>query len=236
MADEDKTRILTWQDVGGTPPEVEPRIVDEKIMFACPNGHTLRVPLELGGKRGKCSKCGVPLQIPAVQHEEESLPVIDTGSNEPVVDEVPPFIDVSVTAKSPPAAATQPSPAGPARVPPPIDDPGTEDWNFEVAGQTAPAAPPGAWQSVDDGHANPTARLVARLWAERDHGGIVELHLAGGSVILPEFYEPNWSRGTHGLFASQTADGSVTLTAVAWDTVLKIVVRQLTAVPDDMFT
>ena len=167
MADEDKTRILTWQDVGGTPPEVEPRIVDEKIMFACPNGHTLRVPLELGGKRGKCSKCGVPLQIPAVQHEEESLPVIDTGSNEPVVDEVPPFIDVSVTAKSPPAAATQPSPAGPARVPPPVDDPGTEDWNFEVAGQTAPAAPPGAWQSVDDGHANPTARLVARLWAER---------------------------------------------------------------------
>jgi hypothetical protein len=77
---------------------------------------------------------------------------------------------------------------------------------------------------------------VARLWAERDHGGIVELHLAGGSVILPEFYEPNWSRGTHGLFASQAADGSVTLTAVAWETVLKIVVRQLTAVPDDMFT
>jgi hypothetical protein len=54
-------------------------------------------------------------------------------------------------------------------------------------------------------------------------------------VILPEFYEPNWSRGSHGLFASQAADGSVTLTAVAWDTVLKVVVRQLTAVPDDMF-
>jgi hypothetical protein len=37
------------------------------------------------------------------------------------------------------------------------------------------------------------------------------------------------------LFASQAADGSVTLTAVAWETVQKIVVRQLAEVPDDMF-
>lgn len=232
MADEDKTRILSWQDVGGTPPEVEPRIVDGKIVFTCPNGHTLRVPLELGGKRGKCSKCGVPLQIPAAQ-VEESLPVIDTGSNEPVVEDLPPFIDVSATTNAAPSPA--PSPAGRASVPPP-DDAGPQDWNFDVAAPAAPAFQSGAPSPADDGHANPTARLVARLWAERDHGGIVELHLAGGSVILPEFYEPNWSRGTHGLFASQAADGTVTLTAVAWETVLKIVVRQLTAVPDDMFT
>jgi hypothetical protein len=228
MVDEDKTRILSWQDVGGTPPEVEPRIADGKIVFACPNGHTLRVPLELGGKRGKCSKCGVPLQIPAVP-VAELLPVIDTGSNEPVADDLPPFIDVSAPAPSPPASA---APA----VPPPPDDGGPEDWNFDVSAPAAPAFAAGVPLPADDVQANPTARLVARLWAERDHGGIVELHLAGGSVILPEFYEPNWSRGTHGLFASQAADGSVTLTAVAWETVLKIVVRQLTAVPDDMFT
>ena len=55
-------------------------------------------------------------------------------------------------------------------------------------------------------------------------------------MILPEWYDANWSRGTHGLFASQAADGSVTLTAVAWETVQKIVVRQLTEVPNDMFT
>ena len=84
--------------------------------------------------------------------------------------------------------------------------------------------------------ANPMARLLARLWAERDHGGIVELHLAGGAVILPEEFSPRWSGASHGVFASQAADGSVTLTAVAWETVQKIVVRQLTEVPNDMFT
>ena len=83
--------------------------------------------------------------------------------------------------------------------------------------------------------ANPTAILVARLWAERDHGGIVELHLVGGSVILPEWYEPAWSQGSHGLFASQAADGSVTLTAVAWDSIQKVVVRQVEGLPDGMF-
>jgi len=83
--------------------------------------------------------------------------------------------------------------------------------------------------------ANPTALLVARLWAERDHGGIVELHLVGGSVILPEWYEPTWSQGSHGLFASQAADGSVTLTAVAWESIQKVVVRQVEGLPDGMF-
>jgi len=83
--------------------------------------------------------------------------------------------------------------------------------------------------------ANPTSILVARLWAERDHGGIVELHLVGGSVILPEWYEPAWSQGSHGLFASQAADGSVTLTAVAWDSIQKVVVRQVEGLPDGMF-
>ena len=85
------------------------------------------------------------------------------------------------------------------------------------------------------GAENPTAQLVARLWAERDHGGIVELHVAGGSVILPEWFEPQWSRGTHGLFASQAADGTVTLTAVAWDSIQKIIVRQVKGLPDGMF-
>jgi hypothetical protein len=102
-----------------------------------------------------------------------------------------------------------------------------------------PAAPYAAQEyqlpPFESGQENPTAMLVARLWVEREHGGIVELHLTGGSVILPEWFEMNWSRGTHGVFASQAVDGSVTLTAVAWDTIAKIVVRQVQGLPDGMF-
>jgi hypothetical protein len=68
-----------------------------------------------------------------------------------------------------------------------------------------------------------------------EHGGIVEVHIAGGSVILPEFYESRWSEGSHGLFASRAADGTVTLTAVAWDAIQKIIVRQVNGLPDGMF-
>jgi hypothetical protein len=82
---------------------------------------------------------------------------------------------------------------------------------------------------------NPTAQLVARLWAEREHGGKFEIHVTGGGVILPQWYEPRWSRGTHGLFANQATDGTVTLTAVAWESVQKIIVRQVEGLPDGMF-
>lgn len=106
-----------------------------------------------------------------------------------------------------------------------VSDPGEQlpQEQFE-AGQGGAALP-----------VNPTAALVTRLFQEMEHGGIVEVHIAGGSVILPEFYEPRWSAGSHGLFASRAADGTVTLTAVAWDSIQKIIVRQVNGLPDGMF-
>lgn len=195
--------------------------MDGQIQFFCPAGHRIVVPVALAGKRGKCSKCSVPLQIPDFGIVAEAVPA---------------------EASSSPASPSAPGPVVPAE---PLAE--EADWNFiSGIGQPAVGAEPAldvaAWQAsvpsapiVAGVDANPMAMLLARLWAERDHGGIVELHLVGGAVLLPEEFSPRWSGGTHGLFASQAADGSVTLTAVAWDTVQRIVVRQLTAVPDDMF-
>jgi len=221
MAD-DKTRVIPRVVPGKDPPApraaepVEPRVVDGQVVFACPAGHRLVVPVALAGKRGKCSKCGVALQIPEVDAPVAAVPP------EPPTPEPP----------AEPAAAAESVAA----------DEG--DWNF-ISGIGAPAQGAPAFDAVPwsgDGasgpaatDANPMARLLTRLWGERDHGGIVELHLVGGAVLLPEEFSPRWSGGTHGLFASQAADGSVTLTAVAWDTVQRIVVRQLAAVPDDLF-
>lgn len=220
MAD-DKTRVIPRPDTAPPAPH-EPKLVDGQIVFFCPEGHRLVVPVALAGKRGKCSKCSVPLQIP------DPGPRADAG-----------LVDAGGLAPAPPPpAATE---AGPT----PAADEG--DWNFisgighpalgsapefDVAAWQAPPANPPIAATIPS---NPMAMLLARLWAERDHGGLVELHLVGGAVLLPEEFSPRWSGGTHGLFASQAADGSVTLTAVAWDTVQRIVVRQLTAVPDDMF-
>jgi hypothetical protein len=106
----------------------------------------------------------------------------------------------------------------------------------EFVGFSTPALQAGEpWPGGQEGGSNPTALLMARLFREMEHGGIVEVHLTGGSVILPEWYESRWSGGTHGLFASRAADDTVTLTAVAWDSIQKIVVRQVEGLPDGMF-
>ena len=81
---------------------------------------------------------------------------------------------------------------------------------------------------------HPTADLVARLWEERKHGGTMEIHHADG-VILPSWYDVTWSRGTHGVFASEASDNTVTITAIAWASVEKVVIRQVKTLPADMF-
>lgn len=217
---EAKTRVIQRQPSaksrGGTAGE-------EPIEFHCPKGHRIVVAAALAGKRGKCSKCGAAVEIPAAA----ALEAKPTASAPTAAPEV-----------TPPLAETGELPVG-VGVSEADAAAGDESWDFigepsESVHESVPWTTAGAAEeSVDAGH--PTASLVARLWAERAHGGVIELHLANGSVILPEWYDANWSRGSHGLFASQSADGTVTLTAVAWDTVQKVIVRKLTAVPDDMF-
>jgi hypothetical protein len=79
------------------------------------------------------------------------------------------------------------------------------------------------------------AELVARLWAEREHGGVIEFHLRGGALLAPEWFDEPSSRGAYGLFASQAADGTVTMTVIAWDEVTRLVVRGVVGLPDGMF-
>lgn len=87
-----------------------------------------------------------------------------------------------------------------------------------------------------DGVDNPTAVLVAKLFGESEHGGVVELHLKSGQIVMPQLYDFTWSRGTHGLFAAENkSDNTITLTAVAWDSVEQVIVRKVRGLPDGMF-
>jgi hypothetical protein len=218
-------------------PHPAPRRVGEQIIFYCPNGDRIVVAAALGGKTGLCTKCHVQVSIPAIE------PAPATATAEPAPADMQAGFPRSVPDEAPAPASdvgpllpdAQPRDAAPAAAP--------VDWDL-VAGQSVAAvipelanldatAPgePFIGPAPGPGDHHPAARLVARLWQERAHGGIIELHMAGGSVILPEWYEVNWSRGTHGLFASQAADGTVTMTAVAWETLEKIVVRQVRDLP-----
>ncbi len=230
-----------------------------KIVFHCSNGHRIVVAASMGGQRGKCSKCGVAVRIPAsgespaASARAAEARVGGTGAEaaaeSPVVEEA---VDTSGADDRSGGGANQQAPdrddsqavGQSAAQHDPRDDmfsslvtasdsqvSATEFIGFSTSALQASEPGPGG---PEEG-SNPTALLMARLFREMEHGGIVEVHITGGSVILPEFYEPRWSVGSHGLFASRAADGTVTLTAVAWDSIQKIIVRQVEGLPDGMF-
>jgi hypothetical protein len=253
MAD-DKTRIVA-RDGGKTAGRADAKSAERPITFYCSNGHRISVPVKLAGKRGTCSKCGIALTIPMAGSSPVRPPHAGSPATEPAAAEpaqgghepdqaepegLPVVADEAETVESAPEQPTADEGEELQKLFASVAETGGAD---EREGSSASVEPaPIADQEVAaeplvEGvlPAHPTSQLVARLWAEREHGGIVELHLTGGSVILPEWYEPLWSRGTHGLFASQAADGTVTLTAVAWDSIQKVVVRQVQGLPDGMF-
>lgn len=258
---DDRTRVLSADEAAkvlarakapAAPGSPAPRLVADKIVFFCSNGHRLVVDKSLAGKKGNCSKqgCGVPVSIPVPPGLE--LPVAEpppsvgpegggAESPEATLDapaELPPVFDLGVNSPLPPPAPANPPSAPGAAADAPL-------WDFVAGGpESAPAAAgtlalpasaAGDWAFDAGDIDHPAARLVARLWQERSHGGVVEVHLAGGGVILPEFYDPRWSCGGHAVFAALAPDGTVTLTAVAWEQVQKVVVRQVQGKPDGMF-
>lgn len=251
---EEKTRIV---------PRTPPKAASDQITFSCANGHRIVVPAKLAGKRGACSKCGIAVVIPGPGGEAGSteqpaaVPVPEEFAISTTAEgsETPAIAEEAVAAEeSPPrqdefaglfdaASAEQPRGsdagigAGPA-----VDVSAEEEMPPETGssgiGNVVANEPTDGYANEYDSAGiadNPTAQLVARLWAEREHGGKFEIHVTGGGVILPQWYEPRWSRGTHGLFANQAADGTVTLTAVAWESVQKVIVRQVEGLPDGMF-
>ena len=241
---EEKTRIV---------PRADAKAGSGTITFQCDNGHRINVPAKLAGKRGTCSKCGIAVVIPLAGQPQPApapQPAFDVAAvapPEPVAVEV--FIEPPAATPAPDAPAADQfanlfegaSAAAPAveDVAIEINDAGGESvtGGGSGVGDVVAGYAPEQFAGPDETTIveNPTAQLVARLWLERGHGGVVELHLTGGGVILPEWYEARWSRGTHGLFASQAADGTVTLTAVSWESIQKVVVRQVEGLPDGMF-
>jgi Zn finger protein HypA/HybF involved in hydrogenase expression len=75
----------------------------------------------------------------------------------------------------------------------------------------------------------------AELWRERDHGGLVELHLADGVAVAPDWWSEGHSTDEFGLFALQTGDGAYEIHAVPWHHVRRITVKGLAELPGGVF-
>lgn len=95
------------------------------------------------------------------------------------------------------------------------------------------AAPqPSATSAADLPH--PLAELCDRLWAETGSGAKIELVLADGNHLVVHHFARSWSQRSHGLFACREGDGTYTLTAVAWNTISRVIVRGVPELADDL--
>ena len=211
---------------------------DDRIVFRCRNGHRIVVKATMAGQRGKCSKCGVSVNIPT-----EREPPAGASVEEPQVPGPPDGAEVDGADLPADAAATAAAESGPssshvdmfAGLADVGDGRESSPGGIELSSGGSAPSTADALPAQGLGSANSTVTLVTRLFDEAQQGAIVELHIEGGSVILPEFFDSRWSTGSHGLFASRAADGTITMTAVAWDAVQKIVVRQVDGLPDGLF-
>jgi len=206
---------------------------ERQIVFLCPNGHKLNGPARMAGRLGQCPHCGAKFQIPTL----EQMTAIDTNEAAEEI-EATPTGDNGAGAEFWPGE--EPSNAESADGEPELAEliysvetgqAGVRESGEELADDAPYYADP----DMADQDLHPLARLVMRLWEEREHGGIVELHLNGGVMIVPEWFEKQLSRQSHGLFATQAADGTVTMTAVPWDSVARVVIRGVVGLPDGMF-
>ena len=214
---------LAKSDTTPSPIEEGSGVGGNTIVFLCPNGHKLNGPRSLQGRPGECPHCGSKFRIPDYDEDEE-----DWGENPPedtvVDDEIPVG---TLVEDGPPLGDSVP-----------IDLSEIEPLEVGSFPDAVALGTPGGFPLVAEGRSggpHPLAELFARLWQEKDHGGIVEVHLTDGTTLTPERYSLRMSAGSHAVFSGQDADGSFTITSVAWESVAKVTVRRVQQLPEDMF-
>ena len=77
--------------------------------------------------------------------------------------------------------------------------------------------------------------LFARLWEMRPKDAAIKLYLRDGETIVPHEFLKKLSQQTRqALFTTKESDGTISLTAVAWDAVVRVTVRGLKDLPTEL--
>ena len=186
---------------------------EEQIEFLCPNGHRLHGPARLQGRPGQCPECGSRFRIPSyddVPDEDEQ------GGDEEIAMGRADGGDASASSLSwgePPPPSYQQRKGAPL-----------------ATGGSPASAPP---LPAKNAAAN-LAALFPALWAERQQGAVIEIHLADGESLVPQRFSPERSSEGVGLFAvRQEEDETFTVYAIPWDQVSRVVVRHLGRLPTE---
>jgi hypothetical protein len=189
---------------------------ERQIEFLCPNGHHLHGPASLQGRAGECPECGSRFRIPVIDEPEvEPEPLLEPQLAGDA--EIPLEDDFSLSSGVRPADGAEP----------------LEFLQVLDGPATGPAGIPAAAGYVAAG-VHPLATLFVELWAARDEGSRVEVHLESGSIIAPDGYMKSHSMRDHAVLVSKDPDGRSTVTIVPWNSIARIILRALKEVPGEV--
>ncbi len=231
------------------------------LEFNCPNGHRIVCQEELAGRDAKCPKCGVAFRIPSNSGATAvrlagvasgPVPVTATGGpgesslnnlgaprslpENSIVFLCPNGHRLNGPARLQGQAGQCPHCGARFLVPIMSETEPVEE--VDLANISDRELEPVSTGVDPDPTLRPVhslCQLMRKLWDEKNQGGVIELYLDGGAMLVPDWFDERLSRQSHGLFASQAADGTVTMTAIAWDKVAHIVVRNVEGLPEGMF-
>jgi len=190
---------------------------DEIIVFLCPNGHKLNGPKQLEGQPGQCPHCGAKFRVPRSDESEEGgdeFPAegLFLGAEdhaELTINETDDFLGTANA--SPEEELIEASP---------------------VPHADAVTWPTGSFPTAA---AHALANVFAKLWDDRGEDTVVELQMEHGETILPEFFSPELSHQSHGVFALRAEDGTYTIISVPWDSITRAVVQKIDKLPYGLF-
>jgi len=78
---------------------------------------------------------------------------------------------------------------------------------------------------TQDRTTHPVAQLIARFWHLKDQGATVEIRYGEGHRLTPDEWVRSLCSPTHAVFAVREPNGTMTLTAVPWESVQLVIAR-----------
>ncbi len=180
---------------------------DSHIVFLCPNGHRLHGPASLAGQPGQCPQCGIKFLVPSPDEEAE----------EELVPDEEPLSHIQIKVDS--------SPRGSAGLLERLTGSGSQRTSAASAARAESA----------EAAADSLPALFRLLWACKEQGGLIEVHLSEGKVVVPERFASHLSNGEHAVFGLREAGGTHSVTVVPWSAITHVALRGLAALPRAIF-
>jgi len=188
---------------------------EPQIEFLCPNGHRLHGPASLQGRLGQCPECGSRFRIPIYDEgdeDEQAESGIEVGRADGRR-----LSDSRINL--PDSALDRPS-RGKSEV-------------EQVSESPSDAMKTDVFASDSSlGAIHPLGAIFAKLWVEKARGANFELVLDDQRILSPDYFIKTLSPPSHGVFGTKESNGTITLEAVAWETVRRLVVRNLKRLPE----